>query len=302
MAGGAARLGVVKTPSWLVAGVAVVSACAGSSIGLRPAAAPVAPPVVSAEPVPPAAPAPGAIGAVRPWIGVALGVGARGVRIQQAIDNTPGARAGLRPDDEILAIDGVATREPRDVISRVTAKGVGARVTLRVLRGGAELEIALALEARPDAVEILHRKLLGKPAPGFALTDAIGPYPASLADLAGNVVVLEFGATWCRFCMSTVPRLDAWQTKFGGAGLRVLWISAEPFETIQKLDTADKLTFTRARDPDEKLAAQYFVQALPTLVVIDRDGVVRAAEMGAGETVDEIELVVARLLAQKRAR
>lgn len=285
--------------TWLVAVAVGASACAGSSIGLRPAADPV---VVPPAPVAPAPAPSGAIGAVRPWIGVALAVGARGVRIEQAIDNTPGARAGLRPDDEILAIDGVATHEPRDVITRVADKGVGARVTLHVLRGGAELDVALALEARPDAVEILHRKLVDKPAPAFALADAIGPHPASLADLAGSVVVLEFGATWCRFCMSTVPRLDAWQTKDRDAGLRVVWISAEPFETIQQLDAADKLAFTRARDPDGKLAAQYFVQALPTLVVIDRDGVVRAAEMGAGETVDAIELVVTKLLAQKRAR
>ena len=291
----------MNAPSWLVAVLAVGGACAGSSIGPRPAASRVHAPAV-VVPDTAALPATGAIGAVRPWIGVALGVGSRGVRIKQAIDNTPGARAGLSPEDEILAIDGAPTHEPRDVITRVADKGVGARVTLRVLRAGVELDVTLALEARPDAIEILHRKLVDKPAPAFALADAVGPHPASLADLAGDVVVLEFGATWCRFCMSTVPLLDAWQTRFHDAGLRVVWISAEPFEAIQKLDATDKLSFTRARDPDEKLAAQYFVQALPTLVVIDRDGIVRAAEMGAGETVDQIELVVTKLLAQKRAR
>jgi peroxiredoxin len=271
----------------------LAAGCAGSELHTRrqPAAPPVPAPV--AVPAPPPQ-----IGAVRPWIGVALAPGTRGVRIRQAIDRTPGARAGLLPDDEILAIDGAPVHEPREVIAAVTAKGVGTRVTLRIARGATEQDVQLALEPRPDAVEILHRKLVDKPAPTFTLTDAIGPHPASLPDLAGHVVVLEFGATWCRFCMSTIDRLDAWQTQYRDAGLRVVWISSEPFETIRRLDPNDKLVFTRARDPDDKLAQTYFVPALPTLVVIDRDGTVRAAEMGAGETVDQIEDVFKKLLAQ----
>ncbi len=276
-------------------------ACAGSTIAMRstPPQPPQPPP---AQAPAPASPRPPAIGAVRPWIGVALGIGTRGVRIKSAIDRTPAARAGLQPDDEILAIDGIATRAPADVIATVGDKGVGTRVTLHVLRAGAELDVPLALEARPDALEILHRKLVDKPAPAFALTDAIGPHAASLAELAGDVVLVEFGATWCGFCMSTMPQLEAWQTKYRDAGLRVVWISSEPLETIRALDPHAALHLTRARDADDKIATTYYVQALPTLVVIDRDGIVRAAEMGAGDTVDQLEPIVTKLLAQKRTR
>ena len=287
--------------AWLlICGVACAHVGPPTPAAAPPAPTPLATPTPAPPPdaPPPDAPPPGAIGAVRPWIGVSLADGTRGVRIKAAIDQTPGARAGLQPDDEILAIDGAAVRQPRDVIDRVGAKGVGTRVTLHILRNARELDVQLALEARPDAVEILHRKILDKPAPWFTLTDAIGPHPASLQDLAGNVVVVEFGATWCRFCMSTIPRLEAWQAKYRAQGLRVLWISSEPFETIHTLDPGDRLTFTRARDEDDKVAAQYFVQALPTLVVIDRAGIVRAAEMGAGDTVDAIEATFVKQLAQ----
>ena len=285
--------------SWILVAIAAAG-CAGSSIAVR--SQPVAEPTPVATPAVIALPAVApAISAVHPWIGVSLAAGTRGVRIKQAIDHTPGARAGLQPDDEILAIDGVAMHEPHDVMATVGAKGVGTRVTLHVLRAGRELDVPLALEARPDDVEILHRKLLDKPAPGFALAEAIGPHAASTAQLAGDVVVVEFGATWCGFCMSTVPRLEEWQTKYRDAGLRVVWISSEPLDTIRALDPSGALHFTRARDADDKLALQYFVQALPTLIVIDRDGVVRAAEMGAGDTVDAIEAVALEALAHKPA-
>jgi thiol-disulfide isomerase/thioredoxin len=285
------------TRSPLLLPLLAVAACAGAELHAR-TDSPQSPPPSSPAPAieSPPSPPPPQIGAVRPWIGVSLATGTRGVRIRLAIDDTPGARAGLLPDDEILAIDGAPMHAPRDVTAAVAAKGVGTRVTLHILRAGAERDVALALEPRPDAVEIIHRKLLDKPAPTFTLTDAIGPHPASLPALAGKVVVVEFGATWCAFCQSTIASLDAWQTTYPN-DVRVVWISSEPFDTIRRLDPTDHLAFTRARDPDDKLAQTYFVPALPTLVVIDRAGIVRAAELGAGDTVDQIGAVIAKLVA-----
>jgi thiol-disulfide isomerase/thioredoxin len=244
-------------------------------------------------PVPAPAPIPGG----PPWIGVSLTPGSHGgVGIHEAIDGTPGARAGLRPDDEILAIDGTPVHAPRELIDAVAAKGIGSRVRLHLRRADAELDVALALEPRPDALDLLHRKLVDKPAPAVSLRDSIGSYGATAAELADHVVLLEFGATWCAFCRSTLGRLDALQQRLGPAGLRIVWISSEPFSTIQKLDPGDHLAFSRARDPDDKLAGAFAVQGLPTLVVIDRHGVVRAAEIGAGDTIDGIEATAEHLL------
>ena len=79
--------------------------------------------------------------------------------------NVHAARAGLRDADEVIAIDGVKVALPVELVERVQQKGVGEKVTLTVLRGAASLTMTLALEARPDEVQVLKDHLLGKPAP-----------------------------------------------------------------------------------------------------------------------------------------
>ena len=233
--------------------------------------------------------------AATPWMGIAVGTGDKGVLVNQVIDGTPAERAGLKVGDQVVTIDGAAVAKPGDLIDRVMEKGVGTKVALGILRAGKSETVTLALESRPDQVQLLREHLVGHPAPAFALSDAKGPFPATLASLNGNVVVVEFWATWCGPCLASMPRLTAWQQKYGARGLRIVGVSEEPIELISKHAAEHKLAYTVAHDPG-KVNEAYQVPAIPTLVVIDRKGVIRYADVGGGDKLDAAERVINELL------
>jgi peroxiredoxin len=237
--------------------------------------------------------------AARPWIGIGIEKGKDGVRVKEIMPATPAEKAGLKVGDEVISIDDQAVKEPQQLIDLVTSKGVGSKVRLWIVRDGKTVEIDLALEARPDELALLRSQLENKPAPDFALAQSKGAYPAKLADLVGNVVVVEFWATWCGPCQTTMPRLSSWQDKYGKQGLRVVGISAEPIDLITKKTDAKKLSYTLASDSDGSINGAYHVIAIPTLVVIDRGGVIRHVEIGAGDNLDEVEAMIQKLLDAK---
>jgi thiol-disulfide isomerase/thioredoxin len=236
------------------------------------------------------------IGQARPWIGIAIEAGTHGVRIKEVRDKTPAKAAGLLDGDEVLSIDGKVVKQPAELIGAVQEKGVGSKVALVVRRGDKELKVELQLAARPDEQQMLRDHLIGKPAPAFVTEKVVGPHAASLADLKGNVVVVEFWATWCGPCKSTIPTLSGWQKKYGGKGLRVVGVSTEDTADLKRFLGKQKIAYTVARDPAGKTSSSWSVPAIPTIVIIDRDGVVRFAEVGGGSNLDAAEKVFVGLL------
>lgn len=144
------------------------------------------------------------------------------------------------------------------------------------------LAVASATEPAPD---VTMRTLEGKP---FAL-----------ASLKGQVVVLDFWASWCAPCRKSFPFLDALQTKHGGDGLRVVGLTLEDDdEAVTGFLESIPVDFTIARDPSEMAGAAFSVVAMPTTVLIDRAGNVAARFEGGDESVHKkIEAAVATLLA-----
>ncbi len=246
-----------------------------------------------------AAPARAQIGQARPWMGIEIEQGTRGVRIKNVREKTPAQAAGLLAGDEVLTLDGRAVKTPGELIACVQEKGVGVQVALRVLRGKAELDVKLALAARPDEAQLLREHLIGKPAPAFVAEKLAGPHAAALGDLKGQVVVVEFWATWCGPCRSTLPTLSAWQKKYGDQGLRVVGISAEAKDALDEFlaKQKGKIGYTVGRDDGGKVSGAYGVPAIPTLIVIDRAGTVRFAEVGAGDNLALAEATFVPLLA-----
>jgi thiol-disulfide isomerase/thioredoxin len=159
-----------------------------------------------------------------------------------------------------------------------------------------------------------HYKLLGESAPELADIDKWLPGNAqTLASLRGRVVLLDFWATWCVPCIEAFPSLIEWHQTFQKDGLEILAVTkyhgmAEGFpvdnaaeiDFLQRFKRANRLpfSFVVAKDTGNQLA--YGATAIPTVVLIDRKGVIRYIESGAGEIrEEEIREMIVKLLAEK---
>jgi peroxiredoxin len=103
----------------------------------------------------------------------------------------------------------------------------------------------------------------------------------NLDDYRGQVVLLDFWASWCVPCRRSFPWMNQMQQKYGGQGLVIIGVSmdanAEDAESFLQEYPAQ---FTIASDPGGELARRFEVEAMPSSYVIGRDGAVVATHMG----------------------
>ncbi len=112
----------------------------------------------------------------------------------------------------------------------------------------------------------------------------------------GRVVVLAFVATWCGACRRIAPSLDALYEERRGDGLIILALSHEARGRV-RAHVAEHEPAIPWLQCTGRTAVRYGADGLPTLVVIDRGGRVRAVYQGAtGEIVERLRRVVGSLL------
>lgn len=111
----------------------------------------------------------------------------------------------------------------------------------------------------------------GTPAPAFSLKTFDGT-PVSLASLRGNVVLLDFWATFCAPCMAALPELQALHAKYDQRGFAVVGVTVDDRPALVKKATERaKVSYTILRATPDVWNA-YRVNALPALILVGRDG------------------------------
>jgi cytochrome c biogenesis protein CcmG, thiol:disulfide interchange protein DsbE len=136
---------------------------------------------------------------------------------------------------------------------------------------------------------------IGSQAPDFTVQDS--QTKVTLSQFRGQVVVLNFWATWCPPCVEEVPSLVEMQRRMKSKGVTVIAVSVDADENAYKDFIKDhNVNLLTVRDPDQKSNQLYGTFKFPETYVIDRKGIMRRKFIGAVDWTDpEITEFLSRL-------
>ena len=145
---------------------------------------------------------------------------------------------------------------------------------------------ALAVEVNADA-------------PDFTL-EALSGGNLRLQEHRGEVVLINFWASWCGPCRQEMPILDRIHQRYQDAGFSVLGVNVEgKRKPAEKIAKKSKVTFPVLIDAGQEVSKAYELEAMPTTVVVDRNGTVRYIHRGytPGDEAKYLD-VVKKLIAE----
>jgi cytochrome c biogenesis protein CcmG, thiol:disulfide interchange protein DsbE len=119
-----------------------------------------------------------------------------------------------------------------------------------------------------------HEKIVvvGDSAPDFSVTTENGR-TITPSNFGGKLLVLNFWATWCPPCIDELPSLIEFQRRFEKSGVVVLGVSVDKDEKAYRdFVSRAQLSFLTARDPDNKINADYGTFKFPETYIIDGRG------------------------------
>jgi peroxiredoxin len=123
---------------------------------------------------------------------------------------------------------------------------------------------------------------IGTAAPDFTVQDA--DHKVTLHDLRGQIVVLNFWATWCPPCVEEMPSLEQLQQRYRSKGVVVLGVSIDDDNGAYHEFLKDhKVDFLTVRDDTKHSSILYGTFKYPETYIIDRNGIVRRKFIGAVE-------------------
>ncbi len=114
-------------------------------------------------------------------------------------------------------------------------------------------------------------ELSGK-APDFTLQSRSGE-SVSLSDFAGDVVMINFWASWCAPCLQEMPHLEALHNRYRSLGFTLLGVNVEDDPRAAERWLAERpVSFEILYDRQNDVSKQFEVIAMPTTVLVDRQG------------------------------
>ena len=143
-----------------------------------------------------------------------------------------------------------------------------------MLRTLTAIVLGLALGSATSAEE------LQGPAPDFRLQTMDGG-PVALSDLKGQVVMVNFWATWCGPCRQEMPHLEALYQRYSDLGFTLLGVNVEEDSGgADEFLAETPVSFPILFDPGNEVSELYDVIAMPSTVLVDRNGNMRFIHHG----------------------
>ena len=122
-------------------------------------------------------------------------------------------------------------------------------------------------------------------------------------EIKGQIILLDFWASWCAPCERSFPAMEELRTKYAGQGLTIVAVSIdEKPENMQRFLDSAKVSFTVVRDADKKLVAAADIPTMPSSFLIDRTGKIRFIHAGfdRDETMRQYVKEIEQLLAEPK--
>lgn len=130
------------------------------------------------------------------------------------------------------------------------------------------------------ATSLASSELTGQPAPDFALKSSTGDN-LRLSEHRGDVVMINFWATWCGPCRQEMPLLDELYQRYERVGFSLLGVNIDD-DSRKAMNMISELgvNFPVLFDSRKEVSKLYQVDAMPVTVIVDRDGKVRHVHQG----------------------
>lgn len=139
---------------------------------------------------------------------------------------------------------------------------------------------------------------IGKPAPDFQVTNLKGE-ALSLKDYRGQVVLLDFWATWCGPCIAEMPKVKKTYETYKDQKFQIIGISLDQSEEpLAAYIEKEGLAWVHYWDESRDVRNLYKVWGIPTAFLIDGEGIIRKASLGGFD----VETAVAELVEKNLAR
>ena len=219
-------------------------------------------------------------------------------RVEQAIRDYRRGAAGL-PDGMRLRSTWSYTWDPLESSE--------ADAAVHFERGGRQRLDDVAALAAASGFSPVESRPRPKPAPDLELPDLDG-VPVRMGDLRGQIVVLDFWATWCTPCRAALRAVQALADECGRAGSPVRFLAVNVHERGEVESRPERVArFVRANtidlqvllDASGVVAKEWDITSIPVTIIVDADGrvVYRSDGFGPG-TVERIRSELDRLLAR----
>ena len=187
--------------------------------------------------------------------------------------------AGMVAGDQIIGVQGGPLTDMSQIQSAVTSHKAGQKVKIEIAREGKKQTLNVALTERPDDISSLTGSAIGSKIAKFG--ENFYKNGEKRKDKP-KATLLDFWATWCGPCRKTLPVLANIYKKYSDKGVEVIGIADEPVETLNDFYAHQHASpYPLYRDAKKEMWMRYGIHAVPTLMLLDKDGYIKRVWSGA---------------------